>query len=557
MGISLKPEYLKRYKDIAVLLMKYGNSDLVKNAGLEEVLTQNGKPSTEAQGKAEELTKDLEKMGPAFVKVGQMLSTRADLIPPIYLEALSRLQDNCEPFSFAEVETIVQDELGIRISKAFLEFKSEPLAAASLGQIHYAVMRSGRQVAVKVQRPNIRENIVQDLQILKDVAEFYDTHTKAGKRYEYGVMLEEFSKSIMDELDYCKEAHNLETLRVNLEEFKHIVVPTPILDYSSAKVLTMDFVNGKKVTDIGPLEQIELDGSTLAEEVFKAYLKQILVDGFFHADPHPGNVLLTKDNRIALIDLGMVARLLPSMQQKLLQLLLAISESRPDAAANIAFDIGEAKDDFDMNSCRTAISQLVQHASDANIEELEIGKVVLGIIKACANNGLRLPSELTMLGKTLLNLDQVGRTLDPKFDPNASVRRNAGHIMQQHMLKSVSPGHMFTNLVESIECTEKMPGRINTILDHVASNKLRMKVDTIDEAVVIDACQKIANRITTGLVLASLIIGAALLMRVQTQFTIFGYPGLAIICFMAAAGCGFVLVAHMGLYDQKPQNFAK
>jgi ubiquinone biosynthesis protein len=557
MGISLKPEYLKRYKDIAVLLMKYGNSDLVKNAGLEEVLSQNGKPSAEAQGKAEELTTDLEKMGPAFVKVGQLLSTRPDLIPPIYLEALSRLQDHCEPFSFAEVESIVQDELGIRISKAFLEFRSEPLAAASLGQIHYAVMRSGREVAVKVQRPGIRENIIQDLQILKEVAEFYDTHTKAGKRYEYGAMLEEFSKSIMDELDYCKEARNLDTLKVNLEEFKHIVVPTPIPDYSSAKVLTMDFVNGKKITAIGPLEQIELNGAVLADEVFKAYLKQILVDGFFHADPHPGNVLLTKDNRIALIDLGMVAHLTPPIQQKLLQLLLAISEARPDAAANATFDIGEQKDDFEETPCRKGISELVQHASSSNLEEMQIGRVVLNIIKVCGDNGLRLPSELTMLGKALLNLDQVGRTLDPKFDPNASVRRNATRLMEQRMLKNISPGHMFTDFVDAVECSEKMPGRVNKILDHVASNKLRMKIDTIDEAVIIDACQKIANRITTGLVLAALIVGAALLMRVETEFTIFGYPGLAMICFLAAAICGFVLVAHMGLYDQKPQNFAK
>jgi len=557
MGISLKPEYLKRYRDIAVLLMKYGNSDLVKSAGLEAALDQNGEQQAETKGQAEELSKDLEKMGPAFVKVGQLLSTRADLIPPIYLEALSRLQDKCEPFSFAEVEKIVEEELGVRISKAFSEFKSEPLAAASLGQIHYAVMRSGREVAVKVQRPGIRENIVQDLQILKDVAEFYDTHTKSGKRYEYGVMLEEFSKSIMAELDYDKEAHNLMTLGANLEEFKHIVVPAPIMDYSSSKVLTMEFVSGKKVTSIGPLEQIELDGANLAEEVFKAYLKQILVDGFFHADPHPGNVLLTKDNRIALIDLGMIARLTPPVQEKMLQLLLAISESRPDAAVNVAFDIGEQKDGFDENSCRKGIIELVQRASDSNIEEMEIGKIVLNITKVCGDNGLRLPAELTMLGKALLNLDQVGRTLDPKFDPNASVRRNAAHIMQQRVLKSVSPGHMFTGLVEAKEFAEKMPGRVNKILDLVATNKLRMKVDTIDEALIIDACQKIANRITTGLVLAALIIGAALLMRVQTDFTIFGYPGLAMMCFLAAAGCGFVLVAHIGLYDQKSQKFSK
>jgi len=183
-GISLQPEYLKRYKDIGMLFIKYGNSDLVKSAGLDEALNGDG-IAPGAKGEAEELTKDLERLGPAFVKVGQMLSTRPDFLPAAYLEALSRLQDNCEPFSFAEVERIVVNELGVRISKAFSEFSVEPLAAASLGQIHKATMRNGRHVAVKVQRPGIRENITQDLEILGDVSEFYDAHTETGKKYEY------------------------------------------------------------------------------------------------------------------------------------------------------------------------------------------------------------------------------------------------------------------------------------------------------------------------------------------------------------------------------------
>jgi len=555
MGIFLKPDYLKRYKDIAMLLIKYGNSDLVKNAGLEEALSGDAPSADEVKGKAEELTQDLEKMGPAFVKLGQVLSTRPDFLPAPYLEALAKLQDNCAPFPVAEVEKIIEDELGVRLSNAFSEFTPEPLAAASLGQIHHAVMRSGREVAVKVQRPGIRESIIQDLNILADVAEFYDTHTKVGKRYEYGRMLDEFRKSIMQELDYRKEAHNLETLKANLKEFSLIVVPEPITDYSSSKVLTMEFIHGKKITCVSKLEQIELDGAPLSEQVFQAYLKQILVDGFFHADPHPGNVFLTTDKKIALLDLGMVARLTPVMQGKLLQLILAISEGRPDAAANVAFAIGEPKDDFDELTCRNQIDELIQNHLGANIEEMQIGKVVLGITKAAADNGIRVPAELTMLGKTLLNLDQVGRTLDPQFNPNASVRRNAAHIMEQRMFKSITPGNTFTGLIETKDFVEKLPGRVNKILDLMANNKLRMKVDTINETVLIDAFQKIANRITTGLVLAALIIGAALLMRVPSSFNVFGYPGLAITCFLLAAGGGFGLVWHISFYDQKPQKF--
>lgn len=552
-GIKISPENLKRYKDIGLLLFKYGNSDLVKYAGIDQAMLTETSPSTDAPAKATELAADLEKMGPAFVKLGQLLSTRPDFLPPIYIDALSRLQDNCEPFAFAEVEKTIVNELGVRLSKAFSQFNQVPVAAASLGQIHHVVMRDGREVAVKVQRPGIRESIIQDLHILTDIADFYDAHTEAGKRYEYGLMLEEFSKSILAELDYRKEAHNLETMKHNLRVFESIVVPAPINDFSSSKVLTMEFIHGKKITNVTALELLEIDGEALAEEAFAAYLQQILVDGFFHADPHPGNVLLTKENKIGLLDLGMVAYLTPSMQGRLLQLILAISEGRSDAAADTAIDIGTRRDDFDETACRKKIADLVQTSGGENIEQMQIGRVVLDITRAAGDCGIRVPSELTMLGKTLLNLDQVGRTLFPAFDPNASVRRHAAKIMQQRMFKDVSPGHLFTSILEAKNFAEKFPSHINKILDLAANNKLTVKV--IDEPLLVDAFQKLANRVSLALILAALIVGAALLMQVSTRFTIFGYPGLAILCFLAAAGGGAAMAIEIAFYDQRPQKF--
>ncbi|MBS1993687.1 MAG: AarF/ABC1/UbiB kinase family protein [Cyanobacteria bacterium SZAS LIN-3] len=555
MGISLKPDYLKRYKDIAWLLIKYGNSDVVKNAGLDEVLGEHN--GAAVPGQAKELAADLEKLGPAFVKLGQLLSTRSDLLPVTYLEALSRLQDNCEPFSFKEVETIVCTELGVRLSNAFQKFDQIPLAAASLGQIHHAIMRDGREVAVKVQRPGIREGVVQDLEILCEVADFYDAHSESGRKLRYRLMMDEFRRTVLQELDYRREAHNLETLKANMAEFPLIVVPAPVTGYSTSKVLTMDFIKGRKITAVSPLTLLEVDGPKLAEQSFEAYLKQILVDGFFHADPHPGNVFLTDDHKIALLDLGMVATLTPVMQGKLLQMLLAISECRSDTVANIAIEIGERLDDYDESAVRVRINELIQHNVGASINQMEVGKIVLEITKASAECGMHVPAELTMLGKTLLNLDQVGRTLDPSFDPNAYVRNNAGHIMQQRILHSVSPANAFTALVEAKDFAEKLPGRVSKIMDLLASNKLEVKVDAIDEVVLIDAFQKVANRITIGLVLAALIIGASLLMNVQTDFTLFGYPGLAMVCFLAAAGGGFTLVVHIAFYDQKPKKFVE
>ncbi|PYJ07795.1 MAG: ABC transporter, partial [Verrucomicrobia bacterium] len=289
MAISLKPQHLNRYRQIAWLFVKYGRSDLVKETGLEETLEAEQRVTPKEAAKASELADDLEKLGPTFVKLGQLLSTRVELMPKAYLEALARLQDKVEPFPFDEVEKIVSSELGVRMSKAFSDFDVTPMAAASLGQVHRARLRDGRQVAVKVQRPGIREALLEDLDALDEIAEFLDKHTAAGKRYEFCQMLDQFRKSLLRELDYRLEASNLTTIGANLRAFEHIVVPAPILDYSTSRVLTMQYVHGKKITDLHPLARMEFDGAALADELFRAYLQQILVDGFFHADPHPGN----------------------------------------------------------------------------------------------------------------------------------------------------------------------------------------------------------------------------------------------------------------------------
>src|SRR6266850_3098544 len=231
MALSLKPERIKRYKDVVALLIKYGRSDLVQQTDLEIAGGGHGEAlTTTAEPKAEELAADLEKLGPTFIKLGQLLSTRGDLLPEPYLEALARLQDNVEPFSPAEVEQIISSELGGRISKLFAEFERDPSAAASLAQVHRATMRDGRAVVVKVQRPRIREQIVEDLEALEQVAEFIDAHTEVGKRYEFSNMLSELRHSLLRELDFQTEAGNLRRLRSSLREFERILIPEPIED---------------------------------------------------------------------------------------------------------------------------------------------------------------------------------------------------------------------------------------------------------------------------------------------------------------------------------------
>ena len=550
MAISLKPQHLNRYRQIAWLFIKYGRSDLVKDSGLEGALEAEQRVTPKEAAKADELADDLEKLGPTFVKLGQLLSTRVELMPKAYLDALSRLQDKVEPFPFDDVEKIVCSELGVRMSKAFSDFDVTPIAAASLGQVHKARLRDGRQVAVKVQRPGIRDAMLEDLDALDEIAEFLDNHTAAGKRYEFSQMLEQFRKSLLRELDYRQEAINLTTIGQNLREFEHIVVPEPISDYSASRVLTMQYVHGRKITDLSPLARMEFDGAALAEEVFRAYLEQILIDGFFHADPHPGNVFVTDDYRVALIDLGMVGKIMPGLQEQLLQLLLAIAEGRGDDAADIAIKIGDRKEDFAEKEFKRRISEIVARQQGATVEQLQVGRLVLEVTQASAENGIRVPAELTMLGKTLLNLDQVGRAIAPEFDPNASIRRNAAQIMQQRLMKSLSPGNLFSGVLEFKDLIQRLPVRLNKIIDAIANNDLKVSVDAIDEKTLVLGFQKVANRITVGLIIAALIVGAAMMMRVETSFRIWGYPGLAILLFLAAAGAGVILLINILFYDK-------
>jgi len=564
--MKLSSSHLKRYRQIAALLWKYGRSDLAQQMSSEEGFGVDAVPAAEGQpakdpaepdaGQAspEQLADDLEAMGPTYVKLGQVLAGRPDLLPDPYLKALARLQDKVKPFSYEEAEQIIMAELGVRISKAFSRFDPEPVAAASLGQVHRAALRDGRAVVVKVQRPNIRQQIAEDFEVLEQIAGFLDGHTALGRRHRFLVILAEFRLTIQQELNYEREAHNLVALGHNLRDFKLIQVPQPVADYSTRSVLTMEEVTGQKITALGPLDLLDLKGGPLAEELFKAYLQQVLLDGLFHADPHPGNVFVTDDGRLALIDLGMVGHTAPAMQENLLKVLLAVSEGNGEAVADIAIRMGEKLEEFAPPEFRRRITQLVALRRDQGLEQLNVGRSLLEVSRTAQDNGLIVPSEMVLLGKTMLQLDEVGRILDPTFDANASIRRHAAALMARRMGKDFTQGNAYSALLEMKDFTTGLPSRLNRIMDLVVNSEVEVKVKASDARMVMDGMEKIANRITTGIVLAGLIVGASLLMRVATHFQLFGFPGLAIVCFLAAAAGSFWLVISIIVHDYRSRK---
>jgi ubiquinone biosynthesis protein len=391
------------------------------------------------------------------------------------------------------------------------------------------------------------------METMAEVAEFLDSHTEVGRRIGLKRMVGELKRSLLLELDYRLEAQNMVAIGANLSGFPRICVPQPVDKYSTARVLTMNYISGQKITTASPLVLAESRPRELAEELFRAYLHQVILDGLFHADPHPGNVLLTDDKRIALLDLGMVSRLSPDRQEEILQFLLAVADGRTERAADLALQMGERLEGFDETAFRQRVVEVLVRSRDSRIGEMPAGRLMLAVAHSAVGAGVRLPNELTLLGKTLLNLDEVGRTLAPDFDVEASIRRNAEELMMKRMRRSITPSAGFAALLDAKNFAERLPGRISRILDSLANQELKVKVELIDEGAVLEGLQKVANRITLGLILAAMIVGAAMLMRVETSFRILGYPGLAMLFFLAAA-CGASWMALGILRDDRRQT---
>lgn len=533
--MSILPDNLERYQKFLSFMLKYWNSDLLNETASNAMEEDTARTFNDYEQSPEELVEDLKQMGPTYIKLGQLLSTRPDLLPDRYLQALTSLQDDLPTIPYEEVQEIIENELGTKISKAFETFEVEPLASASIGQVHLAELRSGKKVAVKVQRPGIRKKFMDDLDTLEEMANLAVKHTEVGKKYGFNDVLGELRRIMLHELDYLREANNLVTLGTNLLEYRRLIVPQPVSDYTTSRVLTMEFVKGKKITSISPLKKTENDYTELVEEFIEAYLKQIVSDGFVHADPHPGNIHLLENEKIALIDLGMVAQFSKKMKDYLLRLLLGLSKNDGEEIADILLKMSEINEHATEKEFRKQISVMVQESSNSTAQDMQTGKLLIQMNRSAAMNGIHLPVEVNILGKILLNMDQIIAFLAPEFDLREAVRRYMNKLLQDKMLNELKPEEIFSVLLDSKKLAENLPDRLDKITENLARNEFRFRVDAIDEKRFTDGFQKVANRITLGLIIAAMIVGAAMLMSVPSPFMIFGYPGLAILFFMLAA----------------------
>lgn len=384
--------------------------------------------------------------------------------------------------------------------------------------------------------------------MLHRLATMADAHTHAGRTFGFARLLAQFRRSLAGELDYRREARNLVTFGELTVPYELLLVPQPVPECTTSKVLTMDYVEGRKITDIGRLGLLDIDSRPLVQELFSAYLHMILDAGVLHADPHPGNLLLTADGRLALLDLGMTASVPPRVQNDIIKLLLSISDGDGEETAAVLVAMGHPLDGFDRGSFRDDVAHLVSEAL-ATGSDLSVGEVITDLSRLSGQHGLRPPAEMSMVGKALLNLDQATSQLDPDFSPAVAIRANVSEIFAAGL--KVSAGGLIAAAIESKTFMSQLPQRANRIVESLAEGELTIRVQAIDEERLHTVIHRVANRVTLGIIIAATILGAAAMVRVPSDWTVLGYPGLAILLFFFAVLAGVTMAGWIFLTDRK------
>ncbi len=541
---------IARHAQILRFLMKYRQAGVLSGfdtdaATLDEVETDEG-------GRPEAFVNDLEALGPTFIKIGQALSTRPDMVPPAYLAALERMQDDVAPLPFDVIHDAVEDALGVRISKVFDTFDETPLGSASLAQVHRATLRDGRQVAVKVQRPGIVDQIRDDLDSLARLAGGVDRVTDIGRRIRFADWVHEFRRTLLAELDYRIEAENLDRFDAHFAEYPTLFVPKPIWDLTRPRLLTMELIEGTKVTDITGLQRTERDMEPVATALLHGYLDQVFVHGEIHADPHPGNLLFTRDGRLALLDLGMVAHVPPRTRERLLKLLFAAVDGRGEQVAAEGVALGTRLEDFDEERYYRDVAQMVaRYAARSGATGQTEGRLMLELVRLATACGLRTAPEMSLLGKTLLHLEAVVQALAPDLDMKRVVEDHLQNMMRQRLKKSLSPANLASEMMDMQELIRDAPRKVSNVLSLLSENRLRVRLTGLEESHLLESLHKIANRIAAGIVTAALILASAMMMDNAGGPRLFGYPAIALVLFITGAGLGIAIVLSALLGDKR------
>jgi ubiquinone biosynthesis protein len=544
-----------RIRQIVNVFLKHGFGQFIEQINLQRFIPLRKKlkvfgrwPEIEKHSVPERLRIAFSELGPSFIKFAQILSSRPDLITKTFAEEFEKLQDKVPPFSPEEARKIIESELQMFIKDIFSDFDETPAAAASIAQVHKAVLKSGEKVIIKVQRPDIRELLETDIAILGIISRLMVKYIPESRVYNPEGIVHGFSKTVKKELDFMGEARNAQRLKRNFSENKDVHIPRIYPELTTERVIVMESIEGVRVDDLSGIDSLGIDRSEIARKGVEAYFKMIFEDGFFHADPHPGNIFVMHDGRIGLMDFGIVGWLTPDIMESIAGAFLAFINKDFDSLVDQYIELGFVPDDIDIdtfkNEFKADLIDVCEPLYNITISEINFAEYLEVLTQLAIKHGLRMPSSLLLMNKTMLILDNIGRKLDPNFNFISVAEPYAARLVK----KRLSPQRSFdmikkglTDIGDLIET----PKQINRLLSKAMKNGLGFKVDTIGMEKLIKDIDRSSNRLAFSIIVAATIVGSSVLIQSGIGGRIFGLPAVGAIGFFVAFILGFWLLVSI------------
>jgi ubiquinone biosynthesis protein len=548
-GIGRTYRNLNRFRQILTVLLKYGFGDLLELLRLDQTVEAGLQIISKKQPiRVEKLTRPegfrmaLEELGPTYIKMGQILSTRPDLIPVEFLNELTKLQDKVPPFSFVAVRKIIESELKFPLETIFAQFDENPLASASIGQVHRARLQDGKEAAVKVQRPGIERVIEVDLEIMMYLARLMERHIEELALHRPVTIVEEFARTLEGELDYRLEASNMERMALNFLDEPTTRIPAVYRDYSTRRVLTAEFVDGIKVSELQLLDAAGLDRKQITDRGADILLKQIFDHGFFQADPHPGNIFVLPENIICLIDFGMVGSVNRRTRERFVELIDAVVRKDAFRTSQMFLEIVDREEEPDLRLLERDIADLLSRHLYRPLQDIRVGKLLQQLLEIASRHRLRIPPDLFLMMKALTTVEGVACMLDPQFD----IFQKATPFIRRIMLGRFAPGRISGEMVQLasdlMKFAQQFPKDLLDIARLARQKKLHLKIENQGLEKMLATHDQISNRVSFSIIIAALIVGSALIVISEIPPLFYGISLIGIIGFLAAALMGIWLL---------------
>jgi ubiquinone biosynthesis protein len=547
--ISRTYRHLNRYRHILAVLLKYGFGEVVESLRIDQYLEVGlhliSKKRTPREGpltRPQRLRMALEELGPTYIKLGQVLSTRPDLIPVEFTEELSKLQDSVPPFSFADAEIIIQRELGAPSSDVFDHIDIEPAASASIGQVHRARLKNGEEAAVKIQRPGIRAVIEVDLEIMLHLATLAERHVEELALHKPVTIVEEFARTLEKEIDFRIEAVNIDRIAQGFLDDPTVYIPAVFQEFSTAGILTTEYVEGIKISNIDQLDAAGYDRRLLCSRGADIVLKQVFQHGFFHADPHPGNIFALPGNVICLLDFGMVGVVDRQTREMFVELVDSVVRRNESRTAQVLLQLTSWEQQPDLRQLERELSDFMGRHLYRPLKDIEVGKLLHDLLEIATRFQLRLPPDIFLMLKAISTVEAVGRMLDPEFDMIAK----AAPFIEQVLMGRFKPQRLAEDVgdlaARMLKFLHQFPKDLLDLAGLLRQQKLSLQIKHDGLEKVLATHDQISNRISFSIVIAALIVGSALIVISKTPPLFYGISLIGIIGFLAAALMGIWLL---------------